>query len=82
MSVAMFRAPAGFTPKSTSGFVTVLEARKRGLKAVLDESAQRREHPGLGKINRQLWREDHVDATRQRHSAFAEAQSLTRLVHR
>lgn len=43
----MFRAPAGFTPKSTSGFVTVLEARKRGLKAVLDESAQRREHPGL-----------------------------------
>jgi len=47
MSVAMFRAPAGFTSKSTSGFVTVLEARKRGLKAVLDESSARREHPGL-----------------------------------
>lgn len=47
MSVAMFRAPAGFTTKSTSGFVTVLEARKRGLKAVLEESAARREHPGL-----------------------------------
>jgi hypothetical protein len=47
MSVAMFRAPAGFTPKSTSGFVTVLEARKRGMKAVLDETTKRREHPGL-----------------------------------
>ena len=47
MSVAMFRAPAGFTSKSTSGFETVLEARKRGLKAVLDESSARREHPGL-----------------------------------
>ena len=47
MSVAMFRAPAGFTPKSTSGFVTILEARKKGIGAVLAESNARREHPGL-----------------------------------
>jgi hypothetical protein len=47
MSVAMFRAPMGFTPKSTSGFVTILAARKQGLPAVLSEATARREHPGL-----------------------------------
>ena len=47
MSVAMFRAPAGYTPKSTSGFVTILAARKQGLEGVFAALEGRREHPGL-----------------------------------
>jgi hypothetical protein len=43
----MFKAPQGFTSKSTSGFVTVLAAKRSGLAAVLAETNARREHPGL-----------------------------------
>ena len=43
----MFRPPVGVRTKSTSGFVTILEARKNGAAAVLAEMRVRRDHPGV-----------------------------------
>ena len=40
-------APPTGAVKSTSGFITVLAAKRRGLDAVLAETLARRDHPGL-----------------------------------